>query len=150
MKANGRKINKMVMGKNFGLMKQCIRDFIKMEKNMERECFYGRTTALIKEIFLKTIFKDSANIFGRMEGPLRDNGKRIKCMAAEFLLGLMEESMKVNTRMIKNKDTEYLHFVTVEYMKENGKMENSMVKVYFVKRALLEKVSGKMDNVYSG
>ena len=121
-----------------------------MERSMERECFFGKMIALTKEIFSKTIYKDLENMFGRMEEHFRDNGKRIKCMEGVFLHGLMEENMKDNTKMIKNKVTEYLHFVMVEYMKDNGKMENNMVKEYFVKRTLLEKVYGRMDNVYNG
>ncbi len=101
---------------------------------MERECFFGKMTALMKEIFSKTIYKDLENTFGRMEEHLRANGKRIKCMEEVFLHGSMEENMRANTKMIKNKAMEYLHFVMVEYTKDNGKMENSMVKEYFVKR----------------
>jgi len=147
MKANGSKISRMAMDNSFGLMRQSIRAFIKMERSMERGCFFGRMIALIKGIFSKTIFKDLVNMSGKMEEPLKDNGKRIKCMEEVFLLGLMEESTKANIKMIKNKATEYLRFAMVEYMKESGKMENNMVKEYLERRMLLEKVFGKMDNV---
>lgn len=150
MKVNGRKISKMDMENNSGLMRQSIKVSIKMERNMEKECFFGRMIVLTKEIFSKTIYKDMVNMFGRMEGHSKANGKRIKCMEGVFLLGSMEESMKASTKMIKKKALEYLLFVMGEYMKANGKMESSTVKEYFVKRTLLEKVFGKMDNEFNG
>ena len=117
---------------------------------MEKECFFGKMIALTKEIFSKIIYRDSENTSGRMEEPLRDNGKRTKCMEEVYLLGLMEENMKDSIKMIKNKATEYLRFVTVEYIKGNGKMENNTVKEYFVKRTSPDRVFGKMANVFNG
>lgn len=102
-KGNGRKISKMDMVKSTGQIKQYIKGSIKLERNMEKVYFYGKTIALMRASFFRITFMDLVNIPGKMEGFIRENGKTIKCKGKESLLGLMDVVMKDNIRMIKKK-----------------------------------------------
>ena len=60
-----------------------------------------------------------------MEGSIKDNGRKIKCMVKVKLSGRMGGSMKAIISMIKSMDLECLFGQMVESMRDNGKGENS-------------------------
>ena len=59
-----------------------------------------------------------------------ENGKIIKCMAKDYLLGLTGGDIMESILTIKNKDMEYSIGQMEEGMKGIGKMENNMVKEF--------------------
>lgn len=74
------------------------------------------------------------NTFGKMAGPMKVSGKITKWMEREFLHGLMEEDMKGNTRTTRSRVLGFFTLEMVEFIKVNGKMADSMVKVYSVRK----------------
>jgi len=79
MMDNGNKISKMVMGKRYGPIMLFLEVSIKMERNMEKENFYGRTIAVMKENSKIIILKDSESTHGKMEEDTKANGRTTKC-----------------------------------------------------------------------
>jgi hypothetical protein len=130
MRANGRRISNMDMDCRRGKTKRPIKGNIKMERNMERVPFYGKTTVVMMASLLRIISTALANISGRMEGLMRENGKITKCREKGCLPGWMVENIRGNTRTIRRKVLAYLHLETVEYIKESGRMVSSMEKEY--------------------
>ena len=65
-------------------------------------------------------------MFGLMEEPMKDNGKRISCMVMVCTLGQMVECMKVNTKMTSRKVMVFMSGKMERNMKVNGSMENNM------------------------
>jgi hypothetical protein len=130
----GRMINNMVTERKRGLIKLFIKEIISMEKNMERAHFYGKMIAAMRVNLLRTIFKVLVNTFGKMGGPMKENGKITKWMEREFLHGLMEEDTKGSTRTTRRRVLEFFTLEMVEFTKVNGKMVDSMVKVYSVRK----------------
>ena len=70
---------------------------MKMGKKTGLAGLNERTEVFMKEIFLKTTFKDRETIHEVMEGSLLENEKIIKCMEKDFLHEMMEEAMMANT-----------------------------------------------------
>jgi hypothetical protein len=137
----------MVMVRRTGLMRPSIKDSIRLEKNMEKDFFYGRTTALMKGSFSKIIFMALVNMSGKMGAFTKDNGKIIKWKEKEYLLGLMDGSTRDNTKTIRNKDLEFSHSEMEEYTKGNGKMASSTGKASLKRKTSQDKAFGKMANV---
>jgi hypothetical protein len=130
----GKMINNMAAARKRGLIKLFIKEIISMGKNMEREHFYGKMTVVMRVNSLKTTFKVSVNISGKMVGPMKVSGKIIRWMEKEFLHGLMEEDMKDNTRTTKSRALEFFILGMAEFTKDNGKMVDSMERVYSVRK----------------
>lgn len=141
---NGRMTNKKAMGKKNGKMVLIIRVNIEVEKNKEKGLLFGVMIVLMKVILCRTTFMGRANICGKMEEYMKDNGTIIRCMGKEYSLGLMGVAMKENMTVIKNTDLEHLHSEMDAYMKESGRMENSTDVGFTVRRRYQERGYGRM------
>jgi hypothetical protein len=126
----GKKINNMVKGRRPGLMGPCMREIIYWARNMARDVSDGLMALYTLASSLIIILKGLVSINGQMAGLIMVNGKIIKCMAKEYLLGLMGEDMRVNILKIKSKVKVHSTGQMEENMLDNGEMESSMEKDY--------------------
>lgn len=97
------------------------------------------------------IFMESENINGLMVESTRASGKTIRCMEQASLPGGTDGDILVNMRKIKSQDPVYSSGQMAEDTKVIGKKENSMVKVFSLRKLEAEKkVSGIMANELVG
>lgn len=116
----GRMISNLDMVKKNGRMVHFIKEIMRLGRNKEKVHLFGVTIALMKVIFMKIIFMEKGNMFGKMGEFTLENGITIKCMEQAISHGQMGANTKVPIRMIKSKDLECLHLKMAEFMKENG------------------------------
>jgi len=64
---------------------------------MDMEKSNGIMDAYIKESGSMIVFKGKDNIYGKMEGLIKELGIKILCMDLVFTHGLMAENMKGNS-----------------------------------------------------
>ena len=67
-----------------------------------------------------------------------------------FSLGQMAVDMRGNMLTIRNKALVYFYSKMEDAMKENGKMANSTVKVFFVRKTQVDKAFGCKDKEFNG
>ena len=108
IRASGKKISNMAMEKKPGQMVLVIKDNTKRAEKMDMGSSFGLTAQPTKEISLITIFTAQESTPGQIKGNIMANGKTIKCMAKEYLLGRMAECMMENILMIRSKVMEFL------------------------------------------
>lgn len=92
---NGRMISNMAKELRLGLMGQDMRAHILKERSMEKVPFVLLMGVCIQGTFSLMKYQAGVNMCGLMENHTKVNGKRIKCMAMEFLLGKMGRGTKV-------------------------------------------------------
>ena len=109
IKAIGLMINNMELEWNHGQMVLNMKESIEMAKKMAGESLPLLIQVIMKENSVRMRFVDMASIIGLMESTMRELGKRIKCMAKEFLFGKMARGMKGISSMIREKALEISH-----------------------------------------
>lgn len=95
-------IVKMDMDLKNGRTEAVIKAILNLGLNKDKVFINGVMGAIIRATGKTIIFKDMANMFGKMEGPTKDYGEGAKCMEKESIHGKMEEGMKESTKMIRN------------------------------------------------
>ena len=86
-----------------------------------------------------------------MADVILENGKIIKCMEKERLLGQTVTNTTVDIKMIKDKDKGISFGPTVEHILANGIMGNNMGKEYIFTEAIKkEKAFGKRAKENAG
>lgn len=99
----------------------------------------------MKENLKQMKLAEKVNIIGQMENSMTDSGRKIKCMAQEYLHGRMANDMKENLSMTKGKEEVTSLGQMVDNISENGKQESSMAKEHIlVKMELRRTENGKM------
>jgi hypothetical protein len=97
MRVNGKKIDKMEMGRSLGLMAHSIVEIMLMGKSMGMGNFNGRMDQFIKANSLTITLKVMEPMLGQTEGYSKDNGKKTRCMGKACSHGVMEGNMKEHT-----------------------------------------------------
>lgn len=95
MMESGIMINKTGMELKNGVINRYMKDIFIKVKNMEKGSSNGGTDLNMKETFMKTLYKDMEYIGGQMGDSMKANGRIIKCMDKEYLLGQMEKDILV-------------------------------------------------------
>lgn len=75
---------------------------------------------------MKSVAK--ASTCGLMAKPMRDSGRRTRCMGMVYLHGRTVRSMKDTLLMIREKDKVNSHGKTVEFMMECGRTGSNMAE----------------------
>ena len=104
----GKKINNMAKAKKHGLMVLFMRESIRMEKSIIRECLGGQMEQSIMENSMIIIFTAKVAISGQMEESTMVIGDTTRCMEAESSGGQMEEGMRESMWMTRRQDKEHL------------------------------------------
>ena len=110
----------------------------------------GPTRALMKATSSKTIFTARANTDGLTVASTMANGSTTKWKDKVLSHGVMGVDTKETTKMIKNMVTVPSSGQMAENISVNGAKANSMVKVFTLKRAKRDKVSGRWEKELSG
>ena len=135
--------------KNYGQMVRSMLDLISKAKSMGEESFFGQMVVPMKESSSKMKFMDLASIngifllkiikLGMMEGNMKDNGTRTKCMDMEFSLGRMEELMMVIIIWIKRKAMVFSIGQMEGSIEVIGRMESKMERELILIRKRLKR-----------
>lgn len=91
MLVSGKMINNMVLVKKLGLMVHIMRDNMKKERNMGKGNQFLLMDLCMKVNLIIMIFMVVEYMFGLIIEDMKENGKEIRCMEKELLLGLMED-----------------------------------------------------------
>lgn len=78
------------------------KDFIRKEKNTEKESIYGLTEAHMKVNGLTIKLQGLVFIYGLTEDDTKDNGSIIICMVKVIINGKMVENILDNIKMTKS------------------------------------------------
>lgn len=124
--ASGKTINNIIKAKKYGPTEHNLRAYMQTVKKMARENFCGLMALLLKAISLIMSYKVKAFTNGLTIEYLRANGRIIKCMEKEYLLGLTAVSILDNIKMIRKKGMVFLLGQIKEFMTVIGKAESKM------------------------
>jgi hypothetical protein len=91
----GKMISNMERVLRLGLMELGTKALTLKARNMEKELFVLQMGVFILATFNIMKYQGEVNMYGPMESHMKDNGKRIKCMATEYLLGKIKRDMRV-------------------------------------------------------
>jgi hypothetical protein len=151
MKASGRRINSMAMGKRLGQIMPAMREITKRARKMALACLCGLMAQLTKVSLSTTIYTGRAYTHGPIADSTMASGLVIKCTAGVSSPGMMGANTMESIMMIKNRDSGFSHGPITESMKASGKMESSMEWGFTSRRrATCGRESGKMENVCAG
>jgi|TARA_B110001450_G_scaffold236451_1_gene241910 hypothetical protein len=117
---------------------------------MVKENSFGLIKALTTVISSKTTSMDRVSISGLMGVFTTDNGSTTKWKDKVLSHGVMGVDTKETTKMIRNMVTVPSSGQMAENISVNGAKANSMVKVFTLKRAKRDKVSGRWEKELSG
>ena len=125
MKENGKMINKMERGKNFGQMVLSTKGHTLKGPKMDLDNLNGLMEIFMRGTLLIIIFVEKENIYLKIIECMKECGRIIKWRDLGDLNGQMVNFLKENIQMIKKMDLEYLVGQMEEFIKECGKMGNN-------------------------
>lgn len=112
--------------KKFTLMERLIQENIETELNKERVYSLGMMEAILMEILLRELSRDTVNTNGATAESIRGLELKTKCMGKGLSNGKMVESILEDIIWTRKMDTACLCGVTEKLMKESGRMDSSM------------------------
>jgi hypothetical protein len=122
---SGKMTSNMEMEQKLGRMGPGMKAAISKGRNMERELYALQMEASIQETFSTMRYQVGENMCGLMANPMKDSGKKIRCMGTAYWRGKMERDTKGTLSMTREKVRGSSIGKMEEYMMGNGKMGSS-------------------------
>jgi hypothetical protein len=151
IRAHGKMINSMDVVRRHGLTGLCMRVIMFLERNMEKVHLFGLMDPCTLVSSITIILKELVNINGLTAAHIMENGRIIKCMVEEFLIGQTVVNMKVTTSKIRSRVWAPSIGLMVASTWASGQTESSMVEELLLRSMdNKETENGILVNVLNG